>query len=225
MKQNKWIMWVIFASCLLGLGTKGISIVGLVLSLIVIAKYQLVDRKAKISNSGVTKFEEPPKRESIKVEREKRKEEKAKQKAIIQEQQKQEAIENSYNYFGVNFIDGNVSNTREAQFYNKIKTDTEEVIDAVEVYDTRSVKNRKSRGHYLVKTSKGILIMTNENIYYLTAVNGFTKTVYPMKNVNGINAHIGHIKITYGRSNHTYFTKDKKAGPRFMENYIERILG
>ena len=52
--------------------------------------------------------------------------------------------------------------------------------------------------------------MTNENIYYLTAVNGFTKTVYPMKNVNGINAHIGHIKITYGRSNHTYFTKDKK---------------
>ena len=53
---------------------------------------------------------------------------------------KQEAIENSYNYFGVDFIDGNVSNTREAQFYNKIKTDTEEVIDAVEVYDTRSVK-------------------------------------------------------------------------------------
>ena len=73
MKQNKWIMWVIFASCLLGLGTKGISIVGLVLSLIVIAKYQLVDRKAKISNSGVAKFEEPPKRESIKVEREKEK--------------------------------------------------------------------------------------------------------------------------------------------------------
>ena len=51
MKQNKWIMWVIFASCLLGLGTKGISIVGLVLSLIVISKYQLVDRKAKISKS------------------------------------------------------------------------------------------------------------------------------------------------------------------------------
>ena len=76
MKQNKWIMWVIFASCLLGLGTKGISIVGLVLSLIVISKYQLVDRKAKISKSGVAKFEELPKRESIKVEREKEKKKK-----------------------------------------------------------------------------------------------------------------------------------------------------
>ena len=168
-----------FASCLLGLGTKGISIVGLVLSLIVIAKHQLVDRKAKISNSGVAKFDEPPKRESIKVEREKKRR-KGETKSDNSRTTKQEAIENSYNYFGVDFIDGNVSNTREAQFYNKIKTDTEEVIDAVEVYDTRSVK-RKSRGHYLVKTSKGILIMTNENIYYLTAVNGFTKTVYPMK--------------------------------------------
>lgn len=76
MKQNKWIMWVIFASCLLGLNAKGVSIIGLVLSLVVISKYQLVDRKAKISKSGVAKFEEPPKRESIKVEREKRKEEK-----------------------------------------------------------------------------------------------------------------------------------------------------
>ena len=76
MKQNKWIMWVIFASCLLGVGNKGISIIGLVLSLVVIAKYQLVDRKAKISKSGVAKYEEPPKRESIKVEREKGKKKK-----------------------------------------------------------------------------------------------------------------------------------------------------
>ena len=117
-------------------GNKGISIIGLVLSLVVIAKYQLVDRKAKISKSGVAKYEEPPKRESIKVEREKGKK-KAKQKAIIQEQQEQEAIENSYTYFGVDFIDANVSNTREAPFYNKIKTDTEEVIDAVKASSTK----------------------------------------------------------------------------------------
>ena len=67
----------------------------------------------------------------------KKKRRKAKQKAIIQEQQEQGAIENSYNYFGVDFIDGNVSNTREAQFYNKIKTDTEEVIDAVKASSTK----------------------------------------------------------------------------------------
>ena len=45
------------------------------------------------------------------------------------------------------------------------------------------------------------------------------------ENVNGINAHIGHIKITYGRSNHTYFTKDKKQDLDLWKNYIERILG
>ena len=80
MKQNKWIMWVIFCPCLLGLNAKGVSIIGLVLSLVVISKYQLVDRKAKISKSGVAKYEEPPKRESIKVEREKEKKKKQNRK-------------------------------------------------------------------------------------------------------------------------------------------------
>lgn len=225
MKQNKWIMWVIFASCLLGLGTKGISIVGLVLSLIVIAKYQLVDRKAKISNSGVAKFDEPPKRESIKVEREKRKEEKAKQKAIIQEQQKQEAIENSYNYFGVDFIDGNVSNTREAPFYNKVKNDTEEVIDAVKARVTKNVKNYKRRGYHLETKEKGILVLTTENVYFLTASNGFAKSVYPIKNVNGMRTSMAYLYITYGRTEHIYNIEGWKRSSQFMQSYINNFYG
>ena len=222
MKQNKWIMWVIFASCLLGLGTKGISIVGLVLSLIVIAKYQLVDRKAKISKSGVAKFEKPPKRESIKVEREKRKEEKAKQKTIIQEQ---EAIENSYTYFGVDFIDANVSNTREAPFYNKVKNDTEEVIDAVKARVTKNVKNYKRRGYHLETKEKGILVLTTENVYFLTASNGFAKSVYPIKNVNGMRTSMAYLYITYGRTEHIYNIEGWKRSSQFMQSYINNFYG
>ncbi|QJE25064.1 hypothetical protein [Staphylococcus caprae] len=222
MKQNKWIMWVIFASCLLGIGTKGISIVGLVLSLIVIAKYQLVDRKAKISKSGVAKFEKPPKRESIKVEREKRKEEKAKQKTIIQEQ---EAIENSYTYFGVDFIDANVSNTREAPFYNKVKNDTEEVIDAVKARVTKNVKNYKRRGYHLETKEKGILVLTTENVYFLTASNGFAKSVYPIKNVNGMRTSMAYLYITYGRTEHIYNIEGWKRSSQFMQSYINNFYG
>ncbi|MCH4365408.1 hypothetical protein [Staphylococcus haemolyticus] len=225
MKQNKWIMWVIFASCLLGLNAKGVSIIGLVLSLVVISKYQLVDRKAKISKSGVAKFEEPPKRESIKVEREKRKEEKEEQKAIIQEQQEQEAIENSYNYFGVDFIDANVSKTREAPFYNKIKTDTEKVIDAVKASSTKKVKKYKRHGYRLETKEKGILVLTTENVYFLTASHGFAKTVYPIKNVNGMKTEMAYLYITYGRTDHIYSVLGWKRSSLFMQNYINNFYG
>lgn len=223
MKQNKWIMWVIFASCFLGLGSKGVSIVGVVFSLIVIAKYQLVDRKAKIFKLGETKSEEPPK--STKVEREKRKEEKAKQKAIIQEKQRQEAIDNSNDYFGVSFIDANVSNTREAQFYNKIKNDTEEVIDAVKARVTKNVKNYKRRGYHLETKEKGILVLTTENVYFLTVGNGFAKTVYPIKNVNGMKASMAFLYITYGRTEHIYNVEGWKRSNQFMQKYIDNFYG
>ena len=63
-------------------------------------------------------------------------------------------IDNSYNYFGVDFIDANVSNSREAPFYNKIKTDTEEVIDAVKASSTKRVKNYKRHGYHLETKEK-----------------------------------------------------------------------
>ncbi|WP_367122816.1 hypothetical protein V6D01_09045 [Staphylococcus capitis subsp. urealyticus] len=225
MKQNKWIMWVIFASCLIGLGTKGVSIVGLVFSLIVIAKYQLVDRKVKISESDELKFKEPPKRENIKAERKKRKEVKSRKKAITQEQQRQEAIKNSNDYFGVSFIDANVSNTREAQFYNKIKTDTEEVIDVVKARVTKNVKNYKRRGYHLETKERGILILTTENVYFLTVGNGFAKTVYPIKNVNGMKASMAFLYITYGRTEHIYNVEGWKRSDVFMQNYIKKFYG
>lgn len=223
MKQNKWIMWVIFASCLLGLGTKGISIVGVVFSLIVIAKYQLVDRKVKFSKLDEVQSEEPLK--SIKVDREKRKEEKARQKAIIQEKQRQKAIENSNDYFGVSFIDINVSNTREAQFYNKIKTNTEEVIDAVKARVTKNVKNYKRRGYHLETKERGILVLTTENVYFLTAGNGFAKIVYPIRNVNGMRVNMAFLYITYGRTEHIYNVEGWKRSNQFMQKYIDNFFG
>lgn len=225
MKQNKWIMWVIFASCLIGLGTKGFSIIGLVLSLIVIVNYQLINKKDAIIKSDETINEKETKIESSRKELKKKKEEKAKQKAIIQEQQKQKAADNSYNNFGVEFIDEKVSNTKEAQFYNKVKTDTEEVIDAVKARVTKNVKNYKRRGYHLEAKERGILVLTTENVYFLTASNGFAKSVYPIKNVNGMKTSMAYLYITYGRTEHIYNVEGLKRSNLFMENYINHFYG
>lgn len=110
-----------------------------------------------------------------------KKEEKIKEKERAKHQEQQIAFQRSHDYFGVDFIDANVTNSKATPYYNKIKTDIEHVIDVVNARATKNDKNYKRYDYYLETTAKGILILTTENIYFLTAQNGFAKTVYPIK--------------------------------------------
>ena len=47
-------------------------------------------------------------------------------------------------------------------------------------------------------------MLTTENVYFLTASHGFSKAVYPIKNVNGMKTEMAYLYITYGRTDHIY---------------------
>ncbi|HEB2279978.1 TPA: hypothetical protein RY759_000240 [Staphylococcus aureus] len=226
MKINKWIMWVILFSSLFGIANKGISIIAFILSIVALTKFVLVDKKSINTNAenNNTKVQQPKQtsnKEFKQNERLRKKEEKIKEKERAREQEKQIAIQRSHDYFGVDFIDANVTNSKATAYYNKIKTDTEHEIDVVNARATKNVKNYKRYGYHLETTDKGILILTTENIYFLTAQNGFAKTVYPIKNVNGINTSMANLYITYGRTKHIYNVEGWKRSDLFMKNYIK----
>jgi len=226
MKINKWIMWVILFSSLFGIANKGISVIAFILSIVALIKFVLVDKSSinsysENNNTNVQQPKQTNNKEFRQNERTKKKEEKVKEKEQAREQVQQIAIQRSYEYFGVDFIDVSVTNSKATPYYNKIKNDTEQVIDAVKARATKNVKNYKRYGYHLETTDKGILILTTENIYFLTAQNGFAKTVYPIKNVNGINTSMANLYITYGRTKHIYNIEGWKRSDLFMKNYIK----
>ncbi|MCJ1787575.1 hypothetical protein [Staphylococcus warneri] len=226
MKINKWIMWVILFSSLFGIANKGVSVIAFILSIFALTKFVLVDKKSintnkNNSNTNVQQPKQTSNKEFRQKERTKKKEEKVKEKEQAREQEKQIAMQRSHEYFGVDFIDANVTKSKATPYYNKIKTDTEQVIDVINARATKNVKNYKRYGYHLETTDRGILILTTENIYFLTAHNGFTKTVYPIKNVNGINTSMANLYITYGRTKHIFNIEGWKRSDLFMQNYIK----
>ena len=42
-------------------------------------------------------------------------------------------------------------------------------------------KKYKRHGYRLETKEKGILVLTTENVYFLTASHGFSKAVYPLR--------------------------------------------
>lgn len=45
MKENKWIIWVILLSSLFGIANNGISLIAFILSIVILTKYSLIDKK------------------------------------------------------------------------------------------------------------------------------------------------------------------------------------
>ncbi|PTG21244.1 hypothetical protein [Staphylococcus chromogenes] len=228
MKTNKWIMWVILFTSLFGIANKGVSVIAFILSIVILTKYVLVDKKSVNDRVDRTYVEHPNQisnRELRKNERIKKKEEKARVKEQIKQQEEQHSIQRSYDYFDVDFIDGGVTKSSAAPFYKKIRTDTEKVIDVVKAKVTKNVKNYKRRGYHYETAEKGLLILTTENVYFITTQNGFAKTTYPIKNINGMTTGMAYLTITYSKSKYIYNIEGYKRSDLFMKNYMQHFYG
>ncbi len=46
-RNNNWIIWLILISSLFGIANKGVSIVAFIFSIIVLIKYQLIEKEKK----------------------------------------------------------------------------------------------------------------------------------------------------------------------------------
>ncbi|MES5875787.1 hypothetical protein [Staphylococcus pseudintermedius] len=49
-RNNNWIIWLILISSLFGIANKGVSIVAFIFSIIVLIKYQLIEKEKKSDN-------------------------------------------------------------------------------------------------------------------------------------------------------------------------------
>ena len=156
MKTNNWIILV---TSLFGIANKGISFIAFILSIVVLIKYVLVDKKTLNNNVNKVHTYQPKHSSSKEMhqnEKYRKKEEKEREKARKREQEKQLVIQKSCAYFDVDFIESKVTNSKAAPYYKKIKTETEQVVDVVKAKSTKKVKNYKRPGYHYATDENGI---------------------------------------------------------------------
>ncbi|PWZ93617.1 hypothetical protein DD865_14645, partial [Staphylococcus pseudintermedius] len=122
-RNNNWIIWLILISSLFGIANKGVSIVAFIFSIIVLIKYQLIEKEKKSDNL----LKEDKSTNSKNLSKQEIKE---KEKAQKQFENNQRSIK----YFGVPDIDERVTSSTAAKYYPKIKSESEKVIVAVSCY-------------------------------------------------------------------------------------------
>lgn len=224
MKENKWIIWVILLSSLFGIANNGVSLIAFILSIVILTKYTIVKKQTlPPNNTNNRQSKKSDTRENRKEEKIRKKEEKEREKNYIKQQKEQLAIQRSFDYFDVGFVEDKVTNSKAAPYYKKIRSKNERVIDVCNAKSTKKIKSYKYRSYHWEIQENGILILTTENIYFLTAQNGFTKIIHPIKNINGISTSMAYLIIKSGRSEYAYNIQGFKRSEQFMECYINHF--
>ncbi|ELH8585119.1 hypothetical protein Q8V79_002518 [Staphylococcus pseudintermedius] len=152
-------------------------------------------------------------------------------KQEIKEKEKaQKQFENnqrSIKYFGVPDIDERVTSSTAAKYYPKIKSESEKVIVAVSCYIGKKRYYKRSTNFYVDKdtNARGILILTTENLHFISASNGFVKETYAINKVNGMKKINNYdLEVTYGRSK-KYFVLTNFQNPKyFIRKYIDSTM-
>ncbi|ANQ88906.1 TPA: hypothetical protein I1462_001891 [Staphylococcus pseudintermedius] len=215
-RNNNWIIWLILISSLFGIANKGVSIVAFIFSIIVLIKYQLIEKEKKSDNL----LKEDKSTNSKNLSKQEIKE---KEKAQKQFENNQRSIK----YFGVPDIDERVTSSTAAKYYPKIKSESEKVIVAVSCYIGKKRHYKRSTNFYVDKdtNARGILILTTENLHFISASNGFVKETYAINKVNGMKKINNYdLEVTYGRSK-KYFVLTNFQNPKyFIRKYIDSTM-
>ncbi|PWZ92768.1 hypothetical protein DD865_16065, partial [Staphylococcus pseudintermedius] len=86
---------------------------------------------------------------------------------------------------------------------------------------------KRSTNFYVDKdtNARGILILTTENLHFISASNGFVKETYAINKVNGMKKINNYdLEVTYGRSK-KYFVLTNFQNPKyFIRKYIDSTM-
>lgn len=137
--------------------------------------------------------------------------------------------EKSLELFGIENLSSMVVNSKESEYFKKIKNESEETLNVISC--AKGIKE-KSRGTvfnayqsgyvYNPGEESGILILTTQNIYFLSAKGGISKEVFPINKVNGIRKiAYNALELTFGRSKKIFVIPMKEKMSNFIESYLE----
>ncbi|HDP5915006.1 TPA: hypothetical protein P6V55_002310 [Staphylococcus aureus] len=224
MDENKWIVWFILFSSLLGIANKGISFIAFVLSIIILWQYQVTKKQPKTSS---TKNEKDLSKNAKTNQKQLEKQELAAAKERVKKEKQQQIKNDSNYYFNVDYISEKVTKTSEASYYKRIKTNTEQVLDVVTCYSGKKYHYKNSTAFRVKKDmdNRGILILTTENVYFLSHSNGFVKEVFPINKVNGVKKVNNYdLEMTFGRSKKYFVLTDFQDPKYFVNTYLNNLM-
>ncbi|QUM66042.1 hypothetical protein [Staphylococcus delphini] len=202
-----WIIWIILISSFLGIVNNGASVIAFAFSIVILTKHQLIEKDKKVISH---------------INNTSRKEKKSTNNQIQLENDKL-----SIKLFGVPDIDKRVTNSQESAYYSKIKNESEQVISAVSCYAGKKFHYKGSTNFYVKEdlNTHGILILTTENLYFISLSSGFLKEIYPINKINGMKKCKKYdLEITYGRSKKYFVLTGFQDPSPFVKKYIDLTM-
>ncbi|WP_432717764.1 hypothetical protein AAA448_05975 [Staphylococcus equorum] len=221
MKENKWIILTILIMGLLAPILPGLGPIISIFAIVILIKYKVISKESSNKHASTNETQR-------KIKQPQTKKVTPTTSATKSDVKRHLNTKKSKELFGIENINPKVVNSKEAEYFPKIQNDSEIVLNALSC--SKGIKHKgkgnifngyQSGYYYTPGEESGVLVLTTENIYFLSAKGGISKEFFPLNKVNGVRKiDYNTLELTFGRSKKIYVIPLKENIDKFIEAYL-----